>query len=117
MLSDGPLNAAVGGTVIFNITLTPPEKPFLGVIWSVIINNTERSIITSTSSNAIGPEYEGRITLYRSNGSLELRDLTLNDSGKYRGSIITDGGDQIIGFTELKIFGEQMFHMSSSFKC
>ena len=117
MLSDGPLNAAVGGTVIFNTTLTPPERPFLVVAWSVIINNTERFIITSTSSNNTDPEYEGRITLYRSTGSLELRDLTLDDSEKYRVSIIPDGGDQIIGSTELKIFGEQMFHMSSSFKC
>ncbi|XP_067457156.1 carcinoembryonic antigen-related cell adhesion molecule 5-like isoform X2 [Thunnus thynnus] len=103
VLPDGPLNAAVGGTVIFNTTLTPPEKPFLAVAWSVIINNTERLIITSTSSNT-GPEYEGRITLYRATGSLELRDLTLNDSGKYLVSIIPDGGDLIIGSTELKIF-------------
>ena len=117
MLPDGPLNAAVGGTVIFNTTLTPPERPFLVVAWSVIINNTDRPIITATSSNNTDPEYEGRITLYRSTGSLELRDLTLNDSRMYRVSIISDGGNPIIGSTELKIFGEQMFHMSSSFKC
>ncbi|XP_067457149.1 hemicentin-1-like isoform X1 [Thunnus thynnus] len=104
VLSDGPLNAAVGGTVIFNTTLTPPEKPFLVVAWSVIINNTERPIITDTSSNNTDPEYEGRITLYRSTGSLELRDLTLNDNGRYIVSIIPDGGNQITGSTELKIF-------------
>ncbi|XP_042279319.1 carcinoembryonic antigen-related cell adhesion molecule 2-like [Thunnus maccoyii] len=104
VLPDGPLNAAVGGTVIFNTTLTPPEKPFLVVAWSVITNNTERPIITATSSNNTDSEYEGRITLYRSIGSLELRDLTLHDSGKYRVSIISDGGNQIIGSTELKIF-------------
>ena len=117
MLPDGSLNAAAGGTVIFNTTLTPPEKPFLVVAWSVIINNTERPIITATSSNNTDPEYEGRITLYRSTGSLELRDLTLNDSRMYRVSIISDGGNPIIRSTELRIFGEQMFHMSSSFKC
>ncbi|XP_044215012.1 carcinoembryonic antigen-related cell adhesion molecule 5-like [Thunnus albacares] len=104
VLPDGPLNAAVGGTVIFNTTLTPPERPFLVVAWSVIINNTERFIITSGSSNNTGPEYEGRITLYRSTGSLELRNLTLNDSGRYIVSIIPDGGNPIIGSTELKIF-------------
>ncbi|XP_044214711.1 carcinoembryonic antigen-related cell adhesion molecule 1-like [Thunnus albacares] len=104
VLPDGPLNRAVGGTVIFNTTLTPPEKPFLAVAWSVIINNTERFIITSGSSNNTGPEYEGRITLYRSTGSLELRDVTLNDSGKYRFNIIPDGGNLITGSTELKIF-------------
>ncbi|XP_067457157.1 carcinoembryonic antigen-related cell adhesion molecule 5-like [Thunnus thynnus] len=104
VLPDGPLNAAVGGTVIFNTMMTPPERPFLVVAWSVIINNTERPIITATSSNNTDPEYEGRITLYRSTGSLELRDLTLHDSGRYRVSIATDGGNPIIGSTELKIF-------------
>ncbi|XP_044215014.1 carcinoembryonic antigen-related cell adhesion molecule 8-like [Thunnus albacares] len=104
VLPDGPLNAAVGGSVIFNTTLTPPEKPFLEVAWSVITNNTERLIITSVSSNNTDPEYEDRITLYRTTGSLELRDLTLNDSGKYLVSIIPDGGDEIIMTSELKIF-------------
>ncbi|XP_042279574.1 carcinoembryonic antigen-related cell adhesion molecule 5-like, partial [Thunnus maccoyii] len=103
VLPDGPLNAAVGGTVIFNTTLTPPEKPFLAVAWSVTTNNTERFIITSVSSNITDPEYEDRITLYRATGSLELRDLTLNVS-KYGVRITPDGGNLITGSTELKIF-------------
>ncbi|XP_062279108.1 carcinoembryonic antigen-related cell adhesion molecule 5-like [Scomber scombrus] len=98
------LTAAVGGEVMFTTTVTPPETPFLFVNWTFVLNTIERPIITSfSSSNNIGPEYEGRIILYRSTGSLKLMDLTLNDIGEYRVNIITDGGHTITGFTELKI--------------
>ena len=117
MLPD-ELTAAVGGEVMFTTTVTPPETPFLVLSWTFVLNSVETNIITSyTSSNTTAPEYEGRIILYRSTGSLKLMDLTLNDSGGYRVSITPDGGQVITGSTELKILGEQMFHMSSSFKC
>ena len=117
MLPD-ELTAAVGGEVMFTTTVTPPETPFVLVDWTFVLNTIERPIITSqASSDIIEPEYEGRITLDRSTGSLKLRDLTLNDSGGYRVAITPDGGQVITGSTELKILGEQMFHMSSSFKC
>ncbi|KAM7383231.1 hypothetical protein PAMP_002902 [Pampus punctatissimus] len=104
VLPDGPLTAAVGGTVMFNTTVTPPDKRFLSVAWSFSFNNTQPiPIITSTSSDTISPEYEGRITLNRSTGSLELRDLALTDSGEYRVNIIQDGEQQIIGSTRLEI--------------
>ncbi|XP_053182910.1 carcinoembryonic antigen-related cell adhesion molecule 5-like [Scomber japonicus] len=98
------LTAAVGGEVMFTTTVTPPETPFLVVSWSFVLNSIERPIITSTSSvNNTGPEYEGRIILYRSTGSLKFMDLTLNDIGEYRVNIIPDGGIQMKGTTELKI--------------
>ncbi|CAK6966297.1 carcinoembryonic antigen-related cell adhesion molecule 1 [Scomber scombrus] len=88
---------------MFTTTVTPPETPFLVVSW-FFVNTTERPIIISTSSvNNTEPEYEGRIILDRSTGSLKLRDLTFNDIGEYRVSIIPDGGEAITGFTELKI--------------
>ncbi|XP_053182920.1 carcinoembryonic antigen-related cell adhesion molecule 1 [Scomber japonicus] len=99
------LNAAVGGEVMFTTTVTPPETPFLVVVWNFVLNSVERPIITSyTSSNIIAPEYEGRIILDRSTGSLKLMDLTLNDIGQYRVTITPDGGQAITGHTELKIF-------------
>ncbi|KAM7383229.1 hypothetical protein PAMP_002900 [Pampus punctatissimus] len=108
VLPDGPLTAAVGGTVMFTTTVTPPDKRFLSVAWSFSFNNTQPiPIITSTSSDIISPEYEGRITLDISTGSLELRDLALTDSGEYRVNIVPDGGQQMLGSTRLEILVSQ----------
>ncbi|CAK6977088.1 carcinoembryonic antigen-related cell adhesion molecule 5-like [Scomber scombrus] len=98
------LTAAVGGEVMFTTTVTPPETPFVFVSWTFVLNNIERPIITSyTSSDIINPEYEGRISLDRSTGSLKLMDLTHNDIGEYRVNITPDGGQAMTGSTELKI--------------
>uniref|UniRef100_A0A8C9ZYD6 Ig-like domain-containing protein n=1 Tax=Sander lucioperca TaxID=283035 RepID=A0A8C9ZYD6_SANLU len=108
VLPDGPLNAAVGATVMFTTTLTPSDKPFLSVVWTFGTKN----IITSSIVNKTGPEYEGRITLFMSTGSLELRNLALNDSGEYSVSIVPDGEPVKGGSTTLKVLGEQMFDIS-----
>ncbi|XP_031144266.2 carcinoembryonic antigen-related cell adhesion molecule 5-like [Sander lucioperca] len=99
VLPDGPLNAAVGATVMFTTTLTPSDKPFLSVVWTFGTKN----IITSSSVNKTGPEYEGRITFFMSTGSLELRNLALNDSGEYSVSIVPDGESVEAGSTTLKV--------------
>uniref|UniRef100_A0A3B4HD82 Ig-like domain-containing protein n=1 Tax=Pundamilia nyererei TaxID=303518 RepID=A0A3B4HD82_9CICH len=88
VLPDG-LNAAVGETVMFNTTLSPTEKPFQSVNW--VFNSTITIIIVMNSENIIGPEYVGRITFFPSTASLELRSLTLNDTGEYNVNIIQDG--------------------------
>ncbi|XP_039475466.1 carcinoembryonic antigen-related cell adhesion molecule 5-like [Oreochromis aureus] len=88
LLPDG-LNAAVGETVMFTTTLTPTEKPFQSVNWS--FNFSTAIIIVMNSENIIGPEYEGRITFFTSTASLELRSLTLDDTGEYAVNIIQDG--------------------------
>ncbi|XP_047453852.1 carcinoembryonic antigen-related cell adhesion molecule 6-like isoform X2 [Mugil cephalus] len=100
VLPGGPLNAAVGEKVTFTTTLTPPEKPFISVSW----NFGDRNIITSSSGNFTSAEYEDRITYFPSTGSLELRDLTLNDSGVYRVSIIPYGGPEQPGTIRLDVY-------------
>ncbi|XP_044063237.1 carcinoembryonic antigen-related cell adhesion molecule 5-like [Siniperca chuatsi] len=100
VLPDGPLNAAVGQTVTFITTLTPPEKPFLVVGWKF----GDRDIITFNYVNITAPEYEGRITLFMSTASLELRNLTLNDSGEYRVNIFPQGEPFKDGSTRLEVY-------------
>ncbi|XP_053182924.1 carcinoembryonic antigen-related cell adhesion molecule 5-like [Scomber japonicus] len=98
------LTAAVGGEVMFTTTVTPTETPFHSVSWNFVLNSIERPIITSFGfSNSIAPEYEGRITFYKSTRSLKLMDLTLNDIGQYRVSIKPYVGQTTSGLTELKM--------------
>ncbi|XP_028435667.1 carcinoembryonic antigen-related cell adhesion molecule 5 isoform X2 [Perca flavescens] len=84
---------------MFTTTLIPSDKPFLSVVWTFGSEN----IITFSGKNITGPEYEGRITLFMSTGSLELRNLDLNDSGQYSLSIIQAGGPGKTGSTTLNV--------------
>lgn len=97
----GPLSGAVAGTVRFTTSLGPSEIPFLSVSWSFKGTN----IITSTSTNITNPGYASRITLDRATGSLQLRNLVLEDSGEYAITIIPDRGLQKQGRTTLNVYG------------
>ncbi|XP_067365596.1 carcinoembryonic antigen-related cell adhesion molecule 5-like isoform X2 [Channa argus] len=112
MLPDGPLTAAVGGAVMFTTTRTPSNKPFVFIGWIFNHNNTDTNIITSTSTDNIGPDYVGRITLSKSTGSLELRNLTLSDSGGYRVTLTVDGGNQETGSTRLEILARDRVQLT-----
>ncbi|KAF6716585.1 Carcinoembryonic antigen-related cell adhesion molecule 5 [Oryzias melastigma] len=93
ILPDGPLNAAVGGSVMINTTLTEADGPFNTVIWN--FNFSNYIISYNPSFTDINPVYQDRITFFPSTASLELRDLTLNDRGVYTVSVIPNGGGQI----------------------
>lgn len=101
ILPQGPLSGAVGGTVKFTTSLRPTQTPFLSVSWSFKGVN----IITSTSVNITDPGHANRITLDRATGSLELRNLVLEDSGEYTVTIIPDGGLQTDGRITLNVYG------------
>ncbi|XP_068568957.1 carcinoembryonic antigen-related cell adhesion molecule 5-like [Cebidichthys violaceus] len=85
------LIAAVGGKVTFTTTVTPPETPFMSVSWSFTDIRGTSNIITSSNEDITGPAYADRITFFRSNGSLELWNLTVSDSGEYSILIIPNG--------------------------
>ncbi|XP_053737545.1 carcinoembryonic antigen-related cell adhesion molecule 5-like [Synchiropus splendidus] len=92
------LDAAVGGTVMFSTTLSPTETP-LTVVW-----RSSGPIITSTpTANITAPKYDGTITLFRSTGSLELRDVHDDDIGKYRVTIVTTERKRLTGSTDLRV--------------
>ncbi|KAM3613723.1 uncharacterized protein V6R79_004239 [Siganus canaliculatus] len=100
ILPTGPLSGAAAGAVKFVTTLKPTEKPFLTVSWSF----RGRTILTSTSSDVIEPGYDNRVTLDRTTGSLELRNLVPEDSGEYAVTIAPDGGKQVLGTTTLMVY-------------
>ncbi|KAE8289016.1 Carcinoembryonic antigen-related cell adhesion molecule 1 [Larimichthys crocea] len=98
VLPAGPLNAAVGGTVMFTTTLTPTEN--LTILWNI---NDKRIIFSTSGGNFPAPEYKDRITLFTSTGSLELRNLALSDSGLYGVSIEPQGASQMTGNIRLEV--------------
>ncbi|KAM8846147.1 cell adhesion molecule CEACAM2-like [Synchiropus picturatus] len=101
ILPQGPLNGVVGGKVTFTTSLKPPEQPFASVSWNfrdVII------ITSSTTGNFTTPVYRSRITLNRDTGSLELRNLILEDSGEYTVTITPAAGQQESGSTTLEVY-------------
>ncbi|XP_060936498.1 carcinoembryonic antigen-related cell adhesion molecule 5-like isoform X2 [Limanda limanda] len=102
VLVDDLLNAPVGGKVLFTTKLTPQEPHV--TVQIVIWNFGTLNIITFTGSNITTPGYEDRITLFISSGSLELRKLSLDDSGDYSVSIISSGGESQTGSTTLRIY-------------
>lgn len=111
VLSDGPLNAAVGETVMFTTTLSPTETPFQSVVW----NFGSKNIITSSTANVTGPEYADRITFFPSTVSLELRSLTVNDIGEYIVHISPAGEPAKTGRSRLEIYGKQVLKPNNKF--
>ncbi|XP_061674993.1 HEPACAM family member 2-like [Syngnathoides biaculeatus] len=90
VLPQGPLSGAVSGRVTFTTTLPPAERPFSSVSWTFKGAN----VVTSIDEDLPGEGYGNRITLDRSTGSLELRSLTMADSGEYVVTIIPQGEGQ-----------------------
>lgn len=90
---------------MFKANVTPTETPFMSVRWN--FGDSFKLIISSRPEvNSTTPDYEGRITLFSLTGSLELRNLTLRDSGVYRVEILSEDS-QKTGETSLYIYGEQ----------
>ncbi|XP_055083578.1 carcinoembryonic antigen-related cell adhesion molecule 1-like isoform X3 [Periophthalmus magnuspinnatus] len=95
------VDAALGGTVMFTTSLAPTQTPFISISWST---GTKNIITSNAGGNFTGPEYEGRITLFISTGSLELRNVALSDTGQYRVNIIPAGAAAIVGSIILNVY-------------
>ncbi|XP_062395020.1 carcinoembryonic antigen-related cell adhesion molecule 1-like isoform X2 [Sardina pilchardus] len=99
ILLDGPLNGSVGGSVVFNLT-NPPSKPPSKISWISPSNIEIFALLGNTE--VMHPDYTGRVSVNKATASLELRSLTLMDTGEYTLSITTDVARQ--GKTSLTVF-------------
>ncbi|KAM9513145.1 cell adhesion molecule CEACAM1-like isoform 2-T2 [Salvelinus alpinus] len=101
LLPDTPLNGALGGSVTF--TTIKPLAHLDVTEWT--LNSTISIILRRpTSGDLFGPGYEPRITLDKSTGSLELRNLVLSDAGQYRVTRGAVGGNSLTGNTTLNVY-------------
>uniref|UniRef100_A0A8C6T776 Ig-like domain-containing protein n=1 Tax=Neogobius melanostomus TaxID=47308 RepID=A0A8C6T776_9GOBI len=91
VLPHDPVDAAVGDTVMFTTSLDPTQTPlsFTSILWKF----GSKDIITSADTNITAPEYEDRITLFVSTGSLQLRNVTMSDAGEYNVTITMADGE------------------------
>ncbi|XP_067093958.1 carcinoembryonic antigen-related cell adhesion molecule 2 [Osmerus mordax] len=94
------LFGAVEGNVTFTTTLTPTNTPQFTISWSV---NGTNILTFANNANKVSPAYQGRVTLDNFTGSLELRNLALNDSGTYSVSIVTQDITTLQGSMELHV--------------
>ncbi|KAJ3598460.1 hypothetical protein NHX12_001970 [Muraenolepis orangiensis] len=102
ILPAGPLSGAIRGAVSLSTTLEPTARPFVSVSWTFKGNNF--ITFTSTGSDFVERLYTDRVTLDRTTGTLELRDLTLGDGGEYLVSITPDRGQQMKGSVQLDVY-------------
>ena len=86
--------------------INPPSAPPHAITWS-FKGNREVTIVTSFGeSEDPTVDYVGRISVNKTTASLELRDLTENDTGLYTVSIsIILGGVPQQETTLLRVFG------------
>ncbi|XP_042565059.1 SLAM family member 9-like [Clupea harengus] len=102
LLLNGPLNGVVGESVEFTL-INPPYAPPRRITWS-FSGYREVTIFTSIGEAEIAHvDYAGRISLDKTTASLELRGLTLNDTGLYTVSI-SISGVEYRGVTSLTVF-------------
>ncbi|CAB1333926.1 unnamed protein product, partial [Coregonus sp. 'balchen'] len=101
VLPPGPVNGTLGGNVVFKTTINPTTL----FIISWTFGDPPVSIVDLLSSEGpvTGVGYVGRISLDNSTGSLELRKLTLADSGTYR-VIIGESDFMQLAVTSLNVY-------------
>uniref|UniRef100_A0A3B3R9A5 Ig-like domain-containing protein n=1 Tax=Paramormyrops kingsleyae TaxID=1676925 RepID=A0A3B3R9A5_9TELE len=92
----------VGDSVQFLVS-TDSHNGFSFISWTV----NGSTILTSDGTNTITyPVYNGRINFDITTGSLELKSLTLHDSGSYQVQIQTSGESEVQQQVSLKVLGE-----------
>lgn len=101
MLPNDSLNASLGASVTFSTSLLPQEGPFTLIDWKF----NDKTIIFFNDLTAITPGYEDKANISLSTGSLELRNLAVNDSGRYRVIITPRQQSSREGAATLNVYG------------
>ncbi|XP_061107908.1 hemicentin-1-like [Conger conger] len=101
----GPLNGEVGGSVTFTTTVNPTGPELAAITWSFNKGSGPVSVIAFLpTATKPGPGYVGRVSLNNVTGFLELRELTLGDSGDYSVTLTTSNAQSLQGKTRLEVY-------------
>ncbi|KAL0985078.1 hypothetical protein UPYG_G00152630 [Umbra pygmaea] len=98
------LNGSLGGKVTFLTTIPPHFNPVI-ITWKCNVTVTIATCIVASAIVIPGEEYKDRITLNISTGSLELRNLALNDNGEYIVNILKEDATYYLETTQLNVYG------------
>ncbi|KAF4088416.1 hypothetical protein AMELA_G00081640 [Ameiurus melas] len=79
LLPPGPINKEVGANVL--LTTIPSSEQISIIRWH--FNGTEVIKYVRPGTITVNPNYNGRVNLNYTTGDLELKNLTMADSGKY----------------------------------
>lgn len=101
---EGPLNGTVGEATLFE-PVNPPSAPPEHIVW--IFNGQPEIVIINLRNDTVDtdPHYASRITLDNTTAALELRNLTLNDTGEYTVNFTSNGVQRLETFS-LNVFGK-----------
>lgn len=110
MLPNDSLNASSGASVTFSTSFPPQQTSFTTIDWKF----ERKTIIFFNEITKPGPGYEDRANISLSTGSLELRNLSVNDSGQY--SVVISPRQQASqeGSATLNVYGEYTAHVVST---
>ena len=92
---------------------TPTSSPLSSISW-LVYQTSFFTFVRDGNVNTVLPAYKDRVTLDKFTGSLELRNLALNDSGTYTVNMLTQKGTPRQSTTVLQVLGE--FSVVRSYK-
>lgn len=107
LLPPGPINKEVGASVLFSTF--PSSQQIRGIRWH--FNGIEVTRYYFPGPITVHPDYNGRVNLNYTSGDLELKNLTMADSGQYTLTLTFESGlgnqDHIL----LQVFGESFLNL------
>ncbi|KAG9337732.1 hypothetical protein JZ751_028229, partial [Albula glossodonta] len=98
------MNGAAGESVMINTDIGS-AGPFLTITWN--FDGGSGPVPVVSVANGVpteGPGYTNRVSVNTTTGSLELKQLTLGDSGAYTVSMVPNTGDALNGETTLNVY-------------
>ncbi|KAK7147557.1 hypothetical protein R3I94_010166 [Phoxinus phoxinus] len=100
LLFPAPANGAIGESVM----LAPDNPPSISILITQWFFTTTDIISVTSGVTTVNTAYKGRVSFDSNTFALELRNLTLNDSGIYRLTVTPTAGRPLAGETKLQVF-------------